>query len=121
MRNSKTLEEELVIGRILLTAHSIFPQSSSSGNQTIFDVEAAAQMIGHIDIIFCYRLSKTPLKPVVAVGGRGLSPWAQGGRGLFLPARAQAEQSFYFSPSAIPCYALGGFGAVAVADDLAAA
>ncbi len=73
MRNSKTHEEELAIGRILLTTPSFFPQSSSSDNQTIFDVEAAAQMIGHIDVIFCYRLSKTPLNPSSPPAGADFS------------------------------------------------
>jgi hypothetical protein len=73
MKNSKTHEEELTIGRILLTTHSIFPQSSSSDNQTNFDVEAAAQMIGHVDIIFCYRLSRTPLNPSSPPAGADFS------------------------------------------------
>jgi hypothetical protein len=69
MRNSKSNEEELEIGRMLLGTITISPQLSASDNQTIFDFEVAAKMIGRVDIIFCYRLAETPVNSSLQATG----------------------------------------------------
>jgi hypothetical protein len=57
--NSQTGEDELVIGRFYVETNVVFPRTSGP-NQDHFDVEAAAELIGRIDIIFCYRQVETP-------------------------------------------------------------